>query len=104
MAPADIVQQAVIGFADDGVYRADILIARLGERPFDGGGAGFGDIERVGEQDRRFHLPQFDDLGRSHEFAVRIIGDEAGRHLVLEEIAAMRQDRGDAGIDGAAAR
>ena len=58
--------------------------------------------ERVGEDDRRFDRAELLDLRRAGELAEGVADEHRAGDLVLEEIAAVRQDRRHAGADGVA--
>jgi hypothetical protein len=96
VAAANVVQFAVIGLADHGVDRAHSLVARLRQRPFDRARHRLGDVQCVGKQDRRLDIAQLRHLGRSGELAEGVGDEETRGYLVLEQVAAMRQDRRDA--------
>ena len=55
--------------------------------------------QRIGEDDGCFELAEFLDLGRAGKLAEAVIDGEGGGHLVLKQVAAVRQDRGCAGAD-----
>ncbi|MNL46266.1 hypothetical protein D3C87_1689660 [compost metagenome] len=55
---------------------------------------GTADTERIGQEDRRFDLAKLGDLRRTREFAETVEYGECCRHLVLKQIAGMRQDGG----------
>ena len=97
MPAADVIELAVIGFADDGVDAADVFIAflveRIGDDPFDALGHG----KRVGQHDRRLDGTQFTDLRHAGEFAEAVAHINGGGAFAAEEIAFMRHDRRDAG-------
>ena len=88
----DVVDAAVIRFADKGVDAFDRFIAwlleRPGEKPFNSGS----DTERVGENNRRFKRAEFVDLRNSCGLAKAVSDKYAGGHFFLKNIAAVRED------------
>ena len=99
---ANIVQTAVIGLAHHGIQRGDALIARLRQGPAVHRLDGAADRQRVGQQDRRLDLAQFDKLRGACQLAKAVEHSKAGRNLVLKRIAIMRQDRRHPGADALA--
>ena len=99
MPAADVIELAVVGFADDGIDAADVFIAllveRIGDDPFDALGHGKG----VGQHDRRLDGTQFADLRHAGEFAETVAHIHGGGALAAEEIAFVRHDGRDAGTD-----
>ena len=95
----DIVQAAVVGLAHDGVDGNHLLIAGLRERVFHDGFAGTPDAEGIGEHDGRFDDAEFVDLGGAGELAEAVADIDGGGRLLLKEIAFVREDGGDAGVD-----
>jgi len=93
MPAADVIEEAIVGLADHGIDRHDALVAGLAERPFDRARHTLRNRQRVGQDNRRFDLAEFFDLGGTGELAEAVTERETGRNLVLEEIARVRQDR-----------
>ena len=60
--------------------------------------------ERVRQHDRRLDRAELLDLRRAGELAERVADEDRAGHLLAEQIAAVRQDRRDAGAHGIAAR
>ena len=88
----DVVDAAVICFADKGVDAFDRFIAGLLERPGEESFNPGGDIERVGENDRCFKRAEFVDLRNSRGLAKAVSDKYAGGHFFLKNIVAVRQD------------
>ena len=93
---ADVVERAVIGFAHQRVDAEDLLIARLGEGPLHRAGDALRHAQRIGQDDGCLQIAQLLDLRAAGELAEGIRDVDTGRDLLLEEIAAVRQDRGHA--------
>lgn len=84
VAAADVVQIAIIGFANNRIDGEDVLIAGLSKRVFDGAGDAFGDAQRVGENDGRFQVAQLFHLRAAGEFAEGIGREYRRGNLLLE--------------------
>ena len=99
MKSSDVVQAAVIRLADDGVDGSDLFVAGLRQcvrdDTFDAGA----DTQRVGQHDRRFDLTELEHLCGSGQLAERVADEHRAGHLLLEQVAAVRQDCRDAGPD-----
>ncbi|MNX88072.1 hypothetical protein D3C86_1200290 [compost metagenome] len=96
---ADVVEAGIVGLSDDRIDRHHFFVTRLRQCvAVDRLDCPAG-CKRIGEDDRRFEFAKFLDLGRACKFAEAVIDGEGGGHLVLKEVAAMRQDRGCAGAD-----
>src|SRR5262249_42949357 len=96
----DVVQVAVVGLSDHRVDRADLLVARLRERPARDGVHGDPDREGVGQDDRRLDVPELADLKEPRRLA-EAVADVNGRgDLLLKEIPRVRKDRGHSGAHG----
>lgn len=63
------------------------------------GGGGVKNAEGIREDDGRFDLAEFVDLGGTDELAEGVVGEDGAGNFVLKEIAGMRADGGDAGAD-----
>ena len=74
---ADVVEPAVVRFADERVDRTDLLVARLGDRVADDSVNRDADAERVREDDRRFDGAELRDLRRARQLAKRIATNTA---------------------------
>jgi hypothetical protein len=93
---ADVVETAVVGFADQRVDRSHLLVARLSDRVAHDGVHRRADAQRVGQHDRRLDRTELVDLCRSRQLAERIADKHRPGDLVLKHVAAVRHDRGDA--------
>jgi len=96
---ADVAEKAVVRLGDHGVGRADVLVARAAEQPGEHGVGGAGDAQRAGQHDGRLELSQLVDLRRARELPEPVPDDDRRGDLVAKRIAAVRQNRGDAGVD-----
>jgi hypothetical protein len=94
---ADVVQRAIVRFADQCVDRSHVLVARLRHRPPHDGVDGHADGERVGEDDRRLDRSELLHLRRARELAERIADEHRAGDLFTKEVAGVRHDRRDAG-------
>mgnify|MGYP000118672706 CR=1 FL=1 len=88
----NVVDAAVIRFADKGVDAFDRFIAGLLERPGEKSVNPGGDTERVGENNRRFKRAEFVDLRNSRGLAKAVSDKYAGGHFFLKNIAAVREE------------
>ncbi len=99
MPAADVVQESVVGFAHHRIDRADRLVARLFQGIFDEGLHRRADAQRVGQDDRSFQFAQFRNLRASGQLSEAIAHIHRRGHLFLKQVAAVRDDGGDAGAD-----
>src|SRR6185295_763394 len=76
-----------------------LLVARLRDRVTRHRVDGGPDAQRVGEDDRRFDRAEFSDLRRSRQLAKCVADEHRTGDLVLKDVAAVRNDRRDAGAD-----
>lgn len=97
-ARADIVDAAVVGFAHDAVDAPDVLVVGKGEGVVDDAVQAGGDVEGVGEDNRRFNVAEFLDLRIAGHLAEGIAQENARGHLFFEDVAAVGQDRGHARV------
>ncbi len=103
-ACADVAEVAVVGFADDRIDRAHLFHAGLGEQV---GGQRVGDLphaQRAGQQYRRFQFAQFLYLGHAKQLAEAVADHDRRRHALQVDVAAVRDDRGHAGVEARALR
>jgi len=96
---ANVVEPAVIGFADERVGAGNIFVSVFGDRPMGDSGCGVKNAEGVGQDDRSFDLAEFVDLSGADEFAEGVVGEDGAGDFVLKKIAGMRTNGGDAGAD-----
>ncbi len=100
--PANVVEAAVVGFADERVDGSHVGVAVLLQRPlhqpFDRGA----DAQRVGQRDRRFDRAELVDLRRARELAEGVADEHRAGHLLLKHVAGVRHDDGHAGANGVA--
>ena len=100
---ADVVQgPAVVRLPHEGVHRADVGVAVLGQGEGHHGLKRRPHGERVRQDDRRLDRPQLLDLRPSRELAERIADEHGARDLVLEQVAAVGQDCRHPGADAVA--
>jgi hypothetical protein len=97
---ADIIEASVIGLADHGVERADRFMPRLSQRPVENPVESARHGHRVGQHDGRLDLAEFADLTDPGQLAIAVGDGDGGGDAIGVDIAAMRQDGGDAGTDG----
>ena len=100
---ANVVQVAVVGFADQRVDRADLLVARLRERPARPSRPAPPPtdsvlVSTIGDLDRAELL----HLRRAGELSERVADEHGARHLLAEQIPAVRKHRRDPGADAVA--
>src|SRR5690242_968770 len=93
---ANVIEPAVVGFADDGIDATHFLVARLSQGPTRYCGRRVPDAERVGEYDGSFDLTQLHYLRGADEFAKRVIDINGAGNFVLKKISRVRQDCGNA--------
>src|SRR5690606_36300362 len=103
VAAADVVEVAVVGFADHRIDRTHVVVPGEGERVVDQRVRRGGHGERVGRHDRGFDVAQLRDLGGAGQLAEAVADVHRGRHLLAEDVARVRHDRGDAGAHVVAA-
>ena len=97
--PANVVERAVVGLADERIHGSHALVAGLHERPADDRVDRGAYRERVRQNDGRFDRAEFLDLSRPGELAEGVPDKDGAGHLLLEQIAAMREDGGHAGAN-----
>src|SRR5262249_10608198 len=90
---SDVVQVTVVSLGDNRVDRTDLLVAGQLQHPFDQRIGDAGDVQRVGQQDRRLDLAKLVDLSRTHQFAEAVADINSRRNFLLKHVAQMRQDR-----------
>src|SRR6266540_1711858 len=95
----DVVEEAVIRLADDGIGRAHVFVAREREQPGEHGVSSPRDAQCAGQHDRRLQLAELIHLRRAGQLAKAVSDDDRRRDFLPERIAGMRQNRGDPGID-----
>ena len=100
---ADVVQTAVVGLADERVHRPDLIVARLRQRPLHEALDDGANRQGVGQGDRASRSCRARPPGSSPASLPKALPDEhrAG-HLVLEHVAGVRHDDGDAGAGAVA--
>ena len=101
---ADVVQVAVVRLAHHDVHRLHVLVPRERQQPAEDGVRHARDAQRAGQDDRRLQLAQLPDLRDARELAEAVPHRHRGRDLFLERVAAVREDRGHAGVDRVARR
>jgi hypothetical protein len=99
---ANVVQPAVVGFADQRVHRSDLLVAGLRDRVACDRVDRSADAQRVRQHDRCFNRAELGDLRRSRQLPKRVADEHGAGHLVLKHVAAVRHDRRHAGADAVA--
>jgi hypothetical protein len=95
----DVVEVSVIRLADDRVDRSHLLVAGLSKRPVDHRLHHRSHAQGVGEDDRRFQIPQLLHLQQAGRLAEGIRREDRRRHFRLKDIAVVGHDRGHAGAD-----
>ena len=96
---ANVVQRPVVRLADERVHGPHLLIAPLGDRPGDDRLHGRADGERVRQHDRRLDRAELLHLRRSGKLPEGVPDEDRARHFLLKQVAAVREDRGDARAD-----
>src|SRR5690606_19658958 len=96
---ADVVETAVVRLADERVDRPYVFVAGPTQRPADNPVDAGRDRQGVGEDDRRLDGAPFLDLCGPGKLAERVADEHGAGNLLLEQIAAVRHDRRDAGTD-----
>jgi hypothetical protein len=96
------VQPAVIGLADQRIHRTHLLVPGLADRVADHRIHARADAQRVGEHDRRLDRAELVHLRRSGELAERVANEHRAGDLLLKDVAAMGNDRRDAGAHAVA--
>jgi hypothetical protein len=99
MPPPDVVEVAIVGLRHQGVDRPDRFITGQVQHVVDQRIRHPGNAEGGSEQYRGFGLSQLVHLRRAHQLAETVADEDCSRHLVLEQVASVRQDSGDAGAD-----
>ena len=102
MQAANVVERAVIRFPDQRIHGAHLFVPRLLQRPSDDRLDRRADRQGVREDDRRLDRAELVHLRRARELAERVADEYRARHLLLKEISAVRQNRGDAGAHSVA--
>jgi hypothetical protein len=98
-AAPDVVQPAVIGFTHHRIDRCHGFISRNRQYPVDDGVGRPGYAQGIGQDDGRFNLAQFPDLGAAHQFAIPVSNGDAGGHFVLVDVVRMRHNGRGSGAD-----
>ena len=80
----NVVQVAVVRLGDDRVDRTDLLVAGKLEHPLDQRVGDAGDVQGVGQQDRRLDLAKLVDLSRTHQFAEAVAHEYGRRDFFLK--------------------
>ncbi len=92
VAAADVIQPAVVGFADDWVHGKHVGVRGKGKGVIDQRVGRGRHAERVGQHDRRFDIAQLRDLRGAGQLAEAVADVHGGRNLVLEDVARVGQD------------
>lgn len=96
---ADIGEQAIVGFADDGIEGAGFRVIWLLQDPGDQGIGGAKGREGAGEEDGGFNFAQFLELSGADEFAIAVADRESCAEVIGRGEGGW-QDGGDAGVKG----
>ena len=99
MHAADIVESAIVSFADQCVNTAHPLISALAQGPTDDGFHSRADTERISEHDGRFYVAKFVDLRGTGEFAEGVAHEDRAGDFIEEQITRVREYNGDARAD-----
>ena len=99
---ADVAEVAVVGLADHRVDRAHVVHARLSQQPVHGRVGDLPGAQGAGQQDRRLQFAQLLHLGDPGQLAVAVADHDRRRHPLPVQVARMRHDRGDAGMQARA--
>jgi hypothetical protein len=92
---SDVVQVAVVRFANQRVDRLHILVSRQGQHVVDQRICHTWHAQGRCEQDRGLDLAEFIHLGRTRQLAEGVAYEDRARNLFAEQIAGMRPDGGD---------
>ena len=84
---SNIVEVAIVGFADHGIYGTDILVFRLIERITDDGIYSRGNTQGIGQYDGCFQIAQLFYLGISCQLAKPIAHVDGSRHFFLKDVS-----------------
>ena len=95
-AGADVVDAAVVRFTDHAVDAAAVAVFLEGERIVDDAVKACGHVEGIDEDDRRLDVAEFLHLRIARHLAEAVREEDARRNLFLEEVAAVRKNRGHA--------
>ena len=93
---ADVVEAAVVRFADDGIDRPHALVAGLRECVTHEGVHRHAHAQGVGQNNRRFDRAELGHLRGSRQLAERVADEHGAGDLVLKYVAAVGNDSGDA--------
>jgi hypothetical protein len=96
---ANVIQDAVIGLANDGIGGANLLISGQAEQVGKDGIRHTRHTESTGQDYGRLKLTQFLHLCEPGEFPKPIPDNYCRWHLLLKNVATVRQDRSHAGVD-----
>ena len=91
MEPADVVKPAIVGFTDDRIDAAHVMVIRLSQGPTGHGCRSVPDAQSIAKDNGRFNLTKLCDLRGTDEFAKRVVDGNCARHFVLKNISGMRQ-------------
>ena len=97
MQSANVVEPAIIGLADERVDRSNLLVSWLVQRPAHNSFQRCSNAKRIGQRDRCFNRAEFIDLRRTGELAECVAHIDGPGHLLLKDIAGMRNDYRDPG-------
>ena len=99
MPSSNVVQTAVIRFANQRIDRLHTLIARQCQHVIHHrvGNARYG--KRPRQENRRFDFPEFFHLRRTGKLSKRISNEDRARNLFSKQVSRVRKDRGDTRAD-----
>ena len=98
-AHADVAQVSVVRLPDDRIHRPHVAVRREREERVQERVRRAEHAQRPREKDRRLEFAQFVDLAQPHELAEAVPDRHRRPHPPLEDIVAVRENRGDSGAD-----